>query len=253
MGRLLLGLCFTMWTIGAMVSAIIFPRLHILITDQHVAVNFARILEAFIIHKDEEGGPPAYFKVQNDFTNMAGVSLYVAQTLLGDAILLGRSTSVWGLRWRVMAFPFLLFMGTMGVYLGLVHIPSTNSAVSVRNRHINLLLTRLSRQHFPNRTGLLAHIFLPSDACHESYMYKYVNHARSSSPLLTSTALIAKKIWTINRFTAAHVIENKMIPVLRIVVESGAIYPCALIALLSSYLTGSSVSYILFDGVSSLH
>lgn len=52
---------------------------------QHIGVNFTRIIKAFIIFKDQPGGPAAYFNQLSNFTNIFGSTIYVAQTLVGDA------------------------------------------------------------------------------------------------------------------------------------------------------------------------
>lgn len=83
---------------------------------QHLGVNFAKILEAFIVHRDDEDGPGAYLNRLNTFQNLAGCSLYLAQTLIADSVLLGRATIVWGLDWRLIAFPFLLYIGSFGMF-----------------------------------------------------------------------------------------------------------------------------------------
>lgn len=77
-------------------------------------MNFTRIIEAFVIHKDDQGGPAAYFNNLSNFTNLFGSALYLVQTIIGDAFLLCRSTIVWGLDWRIVAFPFILFLGNVG-------------------------------------------------------------------------------------------------------------------------------------------
>lgn len=53
---------------------------------QHMATNFSRIILAFIIHADAPGGPAAFFNELSNFTQMFGSTLYVMQTLLGDAL-----------------------------------------------------------------------------------------------------------------------------------------------------------------------
>lgn len=57
---------------------------------QHVATNFSRIILAFIKNADAPGGPAAFFNELSNFTQMFGSTLYVAQTLLGDAMVVSR-------------------------------------------------------------------------------------------------------------------------------------------------------------------
>ena len=61
-------------------------------------------------------------------------------------------------------------------------------------------------------------------------------------------ALIAVKIWKINRFSSQFV-GHSLTPVMLVVIESGAVYSCTLIALLGCYLTNSWAQYLILDSV----
>lgn len=62
-------------------------------------------------------------------------------------------------------------------------------------------------------------------------------------------ALIAVKVWKINSFSSRFIIGHSLTPVMLVVIESGAIYSCTLIALLVSYLTKSWAQYLILDWV----
>lgn len=51
-----------------------------------MATNFSRIILAFIIHADAPDGPAAFFNELSNYTQMFGSTLYIMQTLLGDAL-----------------------------------------------------------------------------------------------------------------------------------------------------------------------
>ena len=61
-------------------------------------------------------------------------------------------------------------------------------------------------------------------------------------------ALIAVKIWKINSFSS-QIVGHSLTPVILVVIESGAIYSCTLIALLACYLTESWAQYLILDSV----
>ena len=64
-------------------------------------------------------------------------------------------------------------------------------------------------------------------------------------------ALIAGRIWWINRKVLGNVIKSgSLMPAVIIVIELGAIYPACLVILLSLYLSGSYAQYIALDAVS---
>ena len=56
------------------------------------------------------------------------------------------------------------------------------------------------------------------------------------------------KIWKINRFSSQFV-GHSLTPVMLVVIESGAIYSCTLIALLVCFLAKSWGQYIILDSV----
>lgn len=61
-------------------------------------------------------------------------------------------------------------------------------------------------------------------------------------------ALIAVRVWKINSFSSQFV-GHSLMPVMFVVIESGAIYSCTLAALLVSCLTKSWAQYLILDSV----
>ncbi len=53
---------------------------------QHIAINYTRIIKAFIIYRNAPGGPAAFFNQLSEFTQIFGSTVYVAQTLIGDSV-----------------------------------------------------------------------------------------------------------------------------------------------------------------------
>ena len=56
------------------------------------------------------------------------------------------------------------------------------------------------------------------------------------------------KIWKINSFSS-QIVGHSLTPVILVVIESGAIYSCTLIALLVCFLAKSWAQYIILDSV----
>ena len=55
-------------------------------SHQHVGMDFNRIIRAFIVYRNEPGGPAAYFTNNlSSFENVFGSTTYISQTILGDA------------------------------------------------------------------------------------------------------------------------------------------------------------------------
>ena len=54
---------------------------------QHIGVNYTRVIKAFIVFRNEPGGPAAFFNDLSNFTQIFGSTIYIAQTIIGDAVL----------------------------------------------------------------------------------------------------------------------------------------------------------------------
>ena len=54
-------------------------------------MNYTRIIKAFIIFANEPGGPGAFFNQLSEFTQIFGSTIYVAQTLVGDSVVVSSS------------------------------------------------------------------------------------------------------------------------------------------------------------------
>ncbi|KAI0352622.1 hypothetical protein OH77DRAFT_770519 [Trametes cingulata] len=184
----------------------------------HVATNFSRIILAFIVHADAPGGPAAFFNELSNFTQMFGSTLYVMQTLLGDAMVLYRCYLVWERRFIVVAFPCVLLLGSTATGIGILYafdkvVPEASIFVVQLGHWI---------------TAFFSMTFATNAIC---------------------TALVAYRIWAINR---AHLSfrHRRLRPVMVLIVESGAIYSATLLALLILYNVDSWFQYVILDSVS---
>ena len=68
---------------------------------------------------------------------------------------------------------------------------------------------------------------------------------------ICATALVAFRIWFINRRTAVFT-GSSLRPVIFLVIESGALYSITLLAMLILYVTQSPFQYVLVDAVGRL-
>lgn len=62
-------------------------------------------------------------------------------------------------------------------------------------------------------------------------------------------ALLAYKIWTVNRRVSSFKSDNLLGPVLHVIIESGAIYSATITAALITFVIGSPGVYVLLDMV----
>ncbi|KAK7028272.1 hypothetical protein R3P38DRAFT_2935085 [Favolaschia claudopus] len=199
-------------------SSIAICFLLFIIATTHVSVNFTRIIKAFIIHRDEPGGPAAFFNELSEFTQMFGSTLYVAQTLLGDALALLRCYLVWEHKLYIIAFPLVLLAGSIATGIGILYyfdkvVPQAD-----------IFVTQLS--HWI--TAFFSTTFVTNVIC---------------------TALVAYRLYLLNRGRPGFR-QRKLAPVLVLMVESGAYYSLTLLLLLILYNVDSWFQYVVLDAVS---
>ncbi|PFH47759.1 hypothetical protein AMATHDRAFT_125871, partial [Amanita thiersii Skay4041] len=189
-----------------------------ILATMHIAVNYTRILKAFIQHRDAPGGPASFFNQLSEFTQIFGSTIYVAQTLVGDAVVLLRCYLVWGRRLSVVAFPCLLLLGSTVTGIGILYsfakvVPEAEIFVKELQEWIVSFFTMT---------------FATNVIC---------------------TGLVAIRIWYINRQTIVFT-GHSMRPVMLLVIESGAVYSATLLVLLILYKVKSWFQYVLLDAVS---
>ncbi|KAF8896594.1 hypothetical protein BD779DRAFT_1668355 [Infundibulicybe gibba] len=185
------------------------------LATMQLITNYIRIIRAFT---QWPGGPKAYFGRFSEFTQLFGSTLYIAQTLVGDGILLYRCYIVWNSRFRIIAFPTLLLAGSTATGVGILYSFSQ--------------LTPETKIFVPQLKKWIISFF--------------------SLTLVTNiicTSLIAFRIWYVNHQCTAFS-SRSLRPVLRLVIESGAIYSITLLVLLILYKTHSWFQYVVVDAVS---
>lgn len=184
----------------------------------HIGVNYTRIIKAFVIFKDEPGGPGAFFNQLSEFTQIFGSTIYVAQTLVGDSVVLLRCYLVWGNNFSVVAFPILLLFGSAVTGGGILY----SFAKVVPEAEI--FVVKLSQ-----------------------WIVAFFSMTLATN--IICTALVAYRIWYINRRSISFS-EHSLRPIMLLVIESGAIYSVTLTTLLILYKAKSWFQYVLLDAVS---
>ncbi|KAJ7598601.1 hypothetical protein C8J56DRAFT_169818 [Mycena floridula] len=188
------------------------------LATMHIAVNYSRILKAFVVYQDEPGGPASFFNQLSETTQILGSAIYVVQTLVGDSVVLYRCYLVWGRRLSIIAFPFLLLLGSTACGIGILY----SFAVVVPEAEIFVVQL-------------------------QDWIVSFFSLTLATNIICTS--LVAFRIWHVNRQVMSFVNHNFM-PIILLVVESGAIYSATLLTLLILYKCESWFQYVLLDAVS---
>ncbi|KDQ18747.1 hypothetical protein BOTBODRAFT_520017 [Botryobasidium botryosum FD-172 SS1] len=188
-----------------------------ILSTLHMAVDIQRFLFAFINFRDLPGGPAAFFANLGHYTEVMKIAVYVTQTLVGDSLVVYRVFVVWSRDWRIIVLPTMLLLSTAITGYGTCY-------------HLALLK--------PGQSVFLIAL--------KPWITSYF--AITLTTNVMCTGLLAYRIWNINRGQGGAG-GRDLSSLVVIVVESGAIYSSALIALLTLYVLGNNGQYVVLDAV----
>ncbi|EPQ58590.1 hypothetical protein GLOTRDRAFT_127087 [Gloeophyllum trabeum ATCC 11539] len=186
----------------------------------HLAIDLSRIMDAFIGQKNVQDGALLYYANLSNPKQVAKTVVYATQTIIGDSFVVYRTWVVWNRNLWVIIFPALCIVGNAVTGYGV----SYELAQVVPGADIFLSTLQ------PWITSFFSLTFCTNVIC---------------------TALIAGRLWWRER-SIGHAAQMSFLPVVAVVVESGAIYSAALISLLVVYLSGSNGQYPALDLVNPL-
>ncbi|KAI0821754.1 hypothetical protein BC628DRAFT_1393411 [Trametes gibbosa] len=185
-----------------------------------MAVNIARIYRGFVaVGPFVPGGPEAWFSIVSDPTFVVKSVFYNTQTLILDAVVIYRTYIVWQ-SVLVVILPMIGWCGLLGGSIGL-NVSLVNSS-----KH--------SGDVFELQTG----------------RWITAVYALTLGTNLSSTLLLAGRIWTVTRRSAQYRSSDFLGPVLRVIIESGAIYSVTITAALISFVAKSNAVYVILDVIS---
>ncbi|KIP06300.1 hypothetical protein PHLGIDRAFT_91050 [Phlebiopsis gigantea 11061_1 CR5-6] len=189
----------------------------------HVAMNCYRMIEAYVIRRDEPGGPAAYIGRLAPWDHVFKDTLYATQEILGDAVAIYRTWVVWGRDWRPVALPCaLLVVSLVSGYSVCGLYPTENANASVFDPRLLHWITTF-------------------------YAISVVQSG-------LTTGLMAFRIWQTDKRSSGYRTnrEGNLMPIFRILIESASIQFMAEIILLSLYSANYNAQYLLLELVTPL-
>ncbi|KAI0700190.1 hypothetical protein BC835DRAFT_1412211 [Cytidiella melzeri] len=189
----------------------------------HVAMNCYRMIEAYVIHRNDPGGPVAHIGALAPWDHVFKDTIYATQEMLGDAVAIYRTWVVWGRDWRPVIVPCcLLVVSLVSGYsvCGLYPTEDPNSTV------FDPRLTQWIRTFYA------------------------ISVVQSG----LTTGLMAYRIWQTDKRSATYRTnrESNLMPILRILIESASIQFIAEVILLSLYSANYNAQYMLLELITPL-
>ncbi|KAI0050774.1 hypothetical protein FA95DRAFT_1486721 [Auriscalpium vulgare] len=186
----------------------------------HIGVDIYRAREGLIYRRNYIGlGSSAWFGDVSDFTWLFKNSLYMFQTLTGDAIIIYRCYIVWQSIW-VIALPVLSWFGAAAAGIGGIYScsrtdPLTGDYVGVASRWITAFLSLTLSTNF------------------------------------IATILLTSRIWRSTMRTRHYKTGPSLLPVAKIMLDAAVIYSATLLALIICFVAEWNGQYIILDMASS--
>ncbi|KAJ7903797.1 hypothetical protein B0H14DRAFT_3421976 [Mycena olivaceomarginata] len=174
-----------------------------------VAVGLLHNIQAFVLYKGA-GGAAEEFSNISDWVNITKTVDVLAQTTLGDGMLIFRCWKVYSKSWRVVAFSLLLYLGGTACAVMILRVVAT--------LHSNTLITSSS----------LNPLIL------SFWVLTIVQN-------IITTGLLVFRIWRVDRNTAR--LRNTM----RIIIESGLMYTTIALLTFITQITNSNSTYGVSD------
>uniref|UniRef100_A0A0W0F1M6 Uncharacterized protein n=1 Tax=Moniliophthora roreri TaxID=221103 RepID=A0A0W0F1M6_MONRR len=183
----------------------------------HIALNLYRLLRGYVYLRDSVG-PGNYFNDLGRMDNIAHDALNAIQTWMGDSLIIYRCYLVWGNNPYVIILPVLLLV---------VSIVSNSVALH--------LFTQVP----------LGTIFSPTLLAWMNTIY-----ATAFAQNALTTGLIAYRIWRQEMSSRAAGLrggssESSLLPAVRIMVESAALYMALLLCLIVLYAQGHNGQFVM--------
>ncbi|KAF7365877.1 hypothetical protein MVEN_00462300 [Mycena venus] len=216
---------------------IIIACLLFVLSTIHLGVDFNRLVVAFVTLRDSyPGGPSAWFANPSQRSFIFKNAIYTFQTVLGDGVVIYRCYMVWRSFWVILV-PSILWVAVAGklVYLGFSILDLKLLAVAGAGSVYSCTLpTTLSNDIYARELGQwIKSFYFMTFSCN-----------------LIATALLAYRLWTIDRsVNNTRLGKGIVIPVLMVVIDAGALYSFTVIAAVTCFVVESNGQYVVLDMV----
>ncbi|KAF4587100.1 hypothetical protein EYR40_011121 [Pleurotus pulmonarius] len=189
-----------------------------IIATWHAAINCFRLLSAFTGHAENPSGAAAgYMGNLRRWDQIMKDTLYATQEILGNAAGIYRCFILWNSDWRVIALPLLLLLGSFGASAHQPPDPRRNltSPVSATSLRLNPWIQAFS--------------------------------SIAVAQNIITTALMAFRIWRTSARSAQFRTENRLLPIVRILVESAALQLVVEALVWALYSRSANAQYVVLE------
>ncbi|KAJ7135917.1 hypothetical protein C8R44DRAFT_769297 [Mycena epipterygia] len=191
-----------------------------IISTMHLSIDVFRLIRGYVDFRLAPGGPVGYIGQLNRWDHIMKDTLYATQSMVGDAAAIYRCWILWNRDYRIVALPASLLMITIGsgYYITDVLYPREDPNASIFDPRLLKFITLF--------------------------------YAIAVTQNIITTGLMSWRLWQGERRIGNHRLgESTLMPILRILVESAALYLLVEILLLATYAVDYNVQYIILETV----
>jgi len=191
-----------------------------ILATMHLAMNCYRMIRGYVDFRLAPGGPVGYIGTLSLWDHIFKDTLYATQSILGDAAAVYRCWILWSRDYRVIIIPtIMLIASTISGYMVCGLYPSIPPDATVFDPRLTNWITTF--------------------------------YSIAVAQNISTTGLMAWRLWHGEKNSARYRMGSRgsLMPVLRILVESAALYLFVEILLLSLYSVDYNAQYILLECV----
>ncbi|KAI0631507.1 hypothetical protein C8Q77DRAFT_1061422 [Trametes polyzona] len=198
----------------------------LMFSTMEMVVNIIRLYEGFVAKGPAmPDGAEEYFGDVSQVSFVLKTALYNVQTLILDGVVIFRTFKVWNSIW-VVVIPILGWLGLLGERMGANIGRGLGYSLST-TPHISEDIFEIGTTHWFT-----------------------VNWSMTLITNICSTLALAYRIWQVTSKSAQYRSGGRLSPILRIIVESGALYSITVTAALVLFLVRSNGVYVILDMIS---
>ncbi|OBZ71515.1 hypothetical protein A0H81_08691 [Grifola frondosa] len=186
----------------------------------HVSLGFQRLIEGFIVLRNQPGGPAAFFSDVSIPANVVKVGIHTVNSVIGDSVVVWRCYLVWNKSIKICVVPVLLIIAS-----ATCGFAQTVEFAGAKDLH--------------------------SAFAHELTIWNGSLFTISLATNIIVTSLIALRVWYMLPFQRRYCYFRYW-RILLIIIESGMIYSVALICEITLYFLASNAFYIVYDPIAQL-
>ncbi|KAJ7046127.1 hypothetical protein C8F04DRAFT_1063374 [Mycena alexandri] len=190
-----------------------------IISTMHLSVDIFRLIRGYVDFRLAPGGPVGYIGQLNRWDHIMKDTLYATQSMVGDAAAIYRCWILWNRDYKIIALPASLLCITIGsgYYITDVLYPREDPNASIFDPRLLKFITLF--------------------------------YAIAVTQNIITTGLMSWRLWQGEHRLKGQRLGGSLMPILRILIESAALYLLVEILLLATYAVNYNVQYIVLETV----